>query len=608
MNRNVLLLIGLTIAVAGVWFARRGISPAAVKMAPVSGDVPSIEDPGSLRDLRGSRRSLADFQGHRACVLVFLGVECPLANLYVPELIRLHRRYSAQDVLFLGIYSHAGETIDRVAAHALEHKIPFTVLRDIGQGMADAVGVKRTPEVCLLDSRFGLRYRGRISDQYGVAHRRAKSGRDDLAIAIDELLADKAVSVTRTAADGCLLNRHRPRPSNKQVLFSRDVAPIMQRRCQVCHREQGQAPFSLTTYEDAAQLAEMIKEVVSERLMPPWHADAPRGRFRNDRRLTDDEIETIVAWVDNGQLPGRDDDMPPAKSWRDRWVIGQPDVVIHCPKKFEIPPDGIMPYQYAEVPAIVMSKVFPKDRWIKAAQVLPQERSVVHHVSIIISRPGGSLYSEGSDLKDVIAYIGWAPGDPVFSFPPGVGMKIPAGSRLEFELHYTPNGRAVTDRSSLALIFWDAPPPREARVICALNLKFKIPPGDSNYRAESTYRLPCDARLLASGPHMHLRGKSMLQEAIYPDGRVERLFSVPRYDFNWQTWYWYADPPRLPKGTRLHSVAYWDNSAENLFNPDPMATVEFGEQTTDEMMAPYAVIEVDPANDLPGGNVDLFVQ
>ena len=609
----VISLLLVIVAVLVVVWRRENPPPTAQPVresrAPVAmavDDAPRLEDPGSLRDMRGSRRSLSDFRAERACVLAFLGVECPLANLYVPELIRLYEKYHREGVLFVAVYPHEGETIDRVALHALEHDIPFTVLRDAGQKLADAAGVTRTPEVCVVDGDFRVRYRGRISDQYGVAHRRARATRHDLAAALDELLAGRPVSVPRTTADGCLLNRRAATHVERQVTFCRDVAPILQRRCEICHRSGGQAPFALVDYEEVSNLAEMIREVVHERLMPPWHVVAPVGTFRNDRRLNDDEVQTILAWVDAGRPRGDEADLPEPIVWPDRWEIGKPDVVIECPREFEIPADGIMPYQYAEVPPEVTQKVFAEERWIRAAQALPGNRSVVHHVSIFFSRAGGRLFSQQPDTRDLIGFIGWAPGDPHFEFPPGVGMRVPPATRLEFELHYTPNGRATRDRSSLGLIFWDEPPLREARVACALNTKFVIPPGDPHYRAESTYYVPCDARLLAAGPHMHLRGKAMWLDAVYPDGRRERLFTVPRYDFNWQTWYWFADPPELPEGTQLHSVSYWDNSPQNPFNPDPRVAVRFGEQTDDEMMAPYVVLEVD-ADEAAVRNVDLFV-
>jgi len=606
--RFVLIAVVLCATVAAVWLmvwtaqGRQTIDTAAVP-----GSAPVIEDPGSLRDIRGSRRSLADFLGSRAYVLAFLGVECPLANLYLPELQRLHYQFADKGVLFLAVYAHENETIDRIAMHVMERDLPFYVLRDTGQQLADQLGVTRTPEVCLLDRRFGLRYRGRISDQYGVAHRRASATRQDLSLAIDQLLSGQSIDIPRTTADGCLLNRRSSQKSEAEVTFTRDVAPILANRCQSCHRPEGQAPFSLVDFEEVVAMAEMIREVTVERLMPPWHAVSPPGTFRNDRRLSHEEIDTIVAWVDGDRLHGDEADLPPAVEWPEKWQIGEPDVVLESPEEFKVPADGVVPYRYAAVPRELTDQTFPEDRWVRAAQAVPGTRSVVHHILAFFCRRGGRLYSESPDSSDLIGLIGWAPGDPYWQLPPDVGLRIPARTRVEFELHYIPIGEPARDRSSLGLVFCDEQPSREARVVCALNIDIRLPPGAPHYRAESTYPLPCDARLLAAGPHMHLRGKSMWIDAIYPDRRRERVLNVPRYDFNWQHWYWYAEPPELPKGTKLHAVAHWDNSPQNPFNPDPTAEVVFGDQTTDEMMAPYLVLEIDPA-DLEGEELRLFVQ
>jgi thiol-disulfide isomerase/thioredoxin len=532
---------------------------------------------GSLRDVRGSRRTLLDFKNNRAVVLAFLGSECPLANLYVPRLIKFEKQYRSKGVQFVAVYSNEHESLDEIAAHAFDRDIPFPVLKDFGQELADAVGVKRTPTVVVLGKDYVVRYLGSIDDQYGIAFRRQQPKQTYLKNALEAVLSGKKVAEKRIESDGCLLDRANTvkRPP-RQVTYSKHIAAILQKPCQGCHRKGQIGPFSLMTYSDAVRRSAMIKEVVSQRRMPPWHADARYGKFENDRSMTQQEINTVVAWIENGMDRGHDRDLPPALQWAEGWAIGKPDVVLQMPKRFDVPADGVLSYKYFAVPT-----GFDEDRWVQAAEVNPGDPSVVHHVLVYVKRPGKRLYEiDGSTT----ALVGWAPGDNPTICPPNVAMLIPKGASLLFEVHYTPNGKATTDRTSVGLIFAKKPPARvEHRNIFA-NMRFRIPPGDPHYRAESTFTFRADARILALLPHMHYRGKSWRYVLIYPDGREENILSVPRWDFNWQTNYNFAEPLRVPKGTKLRATAYWDNSRNNPLNPDPSATVRYGLQSWEEMM------------------------
>ena len=557
--------------------------------AAVSG---RLVDPGSLRDIRGLPRSLQEFSGSKAYVLAFLGVDCPLANQYVPRLKDLFDRYAARKVEVFGIYPHELENIDRIAAHAQDHDIPFTVFKDMHQALADALGVERTPAVCVLDSQFVLRYHGRIDDQYEVNRRRADAGRTYLIEAIDAILADLPVPVERTTYGGCLLARHVPKP-NRDVTFTRDVALILQQRCEFCHREQGQAPFSLATYADAVRWSEMLKEVVIERRMPPWSADSRHGRFRNDRRLTEQEVDTIVAWVDHGTPFGDARELPPPRRWLDQWTIGEPDVVIESPVEFFVPADGVVDYQYALVPRSVTDQVFSADCWLQGAEAMPSSRSIVHHLQFNFVRPGVTPINDASfsGRPDIIGIIGWVPGDPQFVLPEGTALHIPKGTQIQIEAHIVPNGRATKERPRLAIQFAKQPPRRAARLIIPSTFDFRIAPGDPHHQGTCDYVFEHNSRLLSINPHMHLRGKSFQLRAFFPDGQQETLLSVPRYDFYWQTFYLLEKPAVIPKGTRLEAVGYWDNSRGNARNPDPTAEVGFGLKSTDEMLVAWMFVE-----------------
>jgi thiol-disulfide isomerase/thioredoxin len=540
-----------------------------------------VPDRSSLRDLRGNRRSLYSFKDNRALVLVFLGTDCPISNLYLPGVLELEKKYRARQVLFLAVYANEREDLDQVAMHAYDRDIPFPVLKDFGQRLADGLGVQRVPTVVVLDKDFILRYRGRVDDRYGVAFRRPQATRDDLAQALDEVLADKKVRVAETEPDGCLLDRPNKHPARTDVTYTKHVAPILQERCQACHRPEQAAPFSLLTYNDAVGHARMIKEVSTQRRMPPWHADPRHGKFLNDRRLTSQEIETLAAWVDSGMPRGADKDLPKPIAWEKGWRIGKPDLVLEMPQEFEVPATGVLPYKH-----FTIDPGFTEDVWVEKAEARPGAVGVVHHIVVYIQRPGKSMFSPDGDMSTL---VGWAPGDLGLNCPPGTALRVPKGSKLMFELHYTPNGTPARDRSKIGLLFAKKPPKYELLMNTFDNEDLRIPPRDPHYRAETTFRFRADGYLIALVPHMHWRGKDYFYEIIYPDGRKETLLSVPRWDFNWQNMYIFDKPIKAPKGSRVHAVAHWDNSRNNPYNPDPSKEVRFGLQTWEEMMVGWAV-------------------
>jgi hypothetical protein len=536
-----------------------------------------VPDVGTLRDVRGNRRALHSVADRHAVVLAFLGTDCPLSNLYLPGLIDLEKRYRSRGVQFLAVYPGEAEDLDQIAAHAADRDVPFPVLKDCGQRLAGAVGVSRVPAVAVLDGAFVLRYRGRIDDRYGPGYRREKATRDDLGRALDEVLAGKAVQVAETEADGCLFDRGGRTPTRTDVTFSKDVAPILQKRCQNCHRPEQAAPFALMSYDDAARHGRMLREVVAQHRMPPWHADRRYGHFANDRSLSAAEVETVAAWVDAGMPRGNDKDLPPPVERPKGWALGRPDLVLSMPEEFAVPATGSLPYQNWTI-----DPGFTEDRWVRVAEARPGAAGVVHHVVVYILPPGQKQPYGPNGALSVL--VGWAPGDLGLVCPPDTALRIPKGSKLRFELHYTPNGTAVKDRSSVGMIFAKEPPKYELFTNAFANDKILLPPKEPHYRAEANLRLRRDARLISFTPHMHWRGQDYRYEIIYADGKRETLLSVPRWDFNWQSVYQFREPIRFPKGARVHAVAHWDNSRNNPYNPAPEKAVRFGLQTWDEMM------------------------
>ena len=550
----------------------------------------------------------------RGVVLVFVSPGCPLGEKYLPRLAEMADHYRERGVWFFGIASGAGDTLEELRAWAEERKPGFPILHDVGNVQADALLVERSNEAILLDARARIRYRGGIDDQYGYGFTRPEPRHRYLADAVDAILArpSRAVSVKATDVAGCRLTRVQPtgptlppvqrvRPAAAAITahleaaepppevgpvdFAVYVAPILQDRCQACHRPGQVGGFSLLTAADARSHAAMIAEVVADRRMPPWHADPRHGEFANDRRLTSRERAVLLAWVDQGSPVGDVSREPPPRQWPEGWTIGVPDVVFEIPENNTVPAQGTVPYVTMRVPT-----GFTEDVWVQAAEARPGNSAVVHHILVFVEPPDGGRRRIAGDADGQLC--GYAPGDMPSVFPAGTAKKIPAGSRLRFQLHYTPNGRVQTDRSKVGLIFATTPPVREAVTLGIANPRFLIPAGADSHPVQAEHRFDREVRLLSFMPHMHLRGKAFRYTLHTPGLATEVLLDVPAYDFGWQTYYTLARPRTLPAGSRIVCDAVFDNSADNPANPDPTRSVTWGEQTWEEMMIGYVDVDL----------------
>jgi hypothetical protein len=454
-------------------------------------------------------------------------------------------------------------------------------LKDPGNVIADRFGARRTPEVFLLDAERVVRYRGRIDDQYGIGYSRAAPREKDLIRALDEVLAGRAVSRPVTEPAGCYIGRVERRQPHGYVTYCKQVARVLERHCTACHRAGSIAPFALERYQDAAGWAETIREVVRDGRMPPWDADPKYGRFVNNPSLSEAKKRLLEDWVENGVPEGDPKDLPKPERFTPGWRIAKPDRVIQMPTPYRVPATGVLPYEYFTV-----DPGFKEDKWVQASEVRAGSPAVVHHVVVIVQPPGAPSPALQGGIGSPVA-IG-APGTEPLVFPEGIARLVPAGSKLVFQMHYTPNGTEQTDQTAVGLLF--AAPSKvrkQARADMALNVELRIPPGQGDYRASADYQFRQNAILYSLFPHMHLRGKSFRMEARYPDGRREVLLNVPRYRFDWQNRYALAEPLRMPEGTVLHCEAQFDNSSTNLNNPNPDREVRFAVQTWDEMLVGY---------------------
>ncbi len=578
----------------------------------------------TLPDVHGRNRSLDELADKPLVVVAFLGTECPLARLYAPRLQELSEAYAARGVAFVGIDANQQDSLTEIAAFAQQYHLKFPLLKDRDQAVADQFGAVRNPEVFVLDRERAIRYRGRIDDQYGLGsssgYARAAVKTRNLGDALDELLSDKKVSQPSTQVTGCIIGRKVKTEPRAAVTYSKHIAAVMQDRCVACHRPGQVGPFALTDYDEIAGWGAMIKEVVSEGRMPPWSANPQFGHFANDARLSDAEKQLIDAWVDNGCPQGDPADLPAPRKWVDGWTIGEPHQVLRMEEAFNVPAEGVIPYQM-----FVVDPGWTEDKWIQKAEVLPSNRGVVHHIIAAISAPGkrlplgeGGVDSQRAGVdrlarlkaartrsRESAAALGddfggskltsYVPGRPPTTYQPGVAMFAPAGSKILFQIHYTPNGREAKDQSYIGMIFADPKTVKKrAHVLGVTGFNLEIPPFTDNYKVIAETIIHSDQLLLSMSPHMHLRGKSFRYEAVLPDGTSEILVDIPKYDFNWQLTYELAQPKLLPAGSKLQCTACYDNSENNIANPDPTKTITWGPQTWDEMMIGYyAVVTVE---------------
>ena len=412
------------------------------------------------------------------------------------------------------------------------------------------------------------------------------------------------------------------KPTGEVPTFSKDVAPILYKNCAGCHRAGEIGPMPLLTYKDARPWAKSIRDEVGDGTMPPWHADSKHGKFANDRSLSAAEKAVILEWANGGAPEGNPADLPPLPTFTEGWQLGEPDQVMQLPVEYKVPADGFVEYEYFEIPT-----GFTEDKWLEGLEVRPGNREVVHHVIISVRAPnperrpagfsaargmqippgqsGGGKEPEGAPRRARGQSLfpppqrggamigGFAPGSQILKLDAGSAILLRAGSTLVVQMHYTTNGTETTDRTKFGLFFGKGTPEVEMRMGTLVNGQLSIPAGDPNYSIAAEMTTVADVTLRQMLPHTHLRGKSWEYTVTYPDGRSEVILSVPKYDFNWQTDYVFAQPLKLPKGTKIRAVAHYDNSPANKSNPDPKVEAKWGDQTWEEMMFTSFVYSID---------------
>lgn len=569
------------------------VEPAAAQIDRdrVNEMIPNLE----VLDIDGRRVRLDQLTGARGLVIAVRDVSCPVAKRYGPRLARLEAAYAPQGVAFAFLNPTRHDTRPQMLDEVRTFGFKGRYLPDAQGRLAQALAARTTTEVFVLDAKRTLVYRGAVDDQYGIDYTKTEAGRPLLAAALDDLVAGRRIRNPATRAPGCELGIAPAAPTGaERVTYHRQVSRIVQAHCLECHHVGGAGPFPLDSYEALAGRAATVRRVLQDGFMPPWFAAPGGGPWTNDPSLSAWERRTLFRWLDAGLPAGDPVDSPLPRKYESGWTIGTPDLVVELPKAQEVPAEGFLKYRFDAV-----DLDFPEDRWVQAVEILPGARGNVHHVIVFLEpRDRGTIPA----LLDRLAALGskagsrraleshfaiYGPGTPANVFPPGTAKRLPAKTRLLFQLHYVATGVPAVDRTRLGIVFAKEPPRQELQTASAFNDEFAIPAGAPNYEVKGSYEFQEPGQLLWFGPHMHLRGKAFRYELVSPAGARTLLLDVPRFGFNWQIGYELARPIRVVPGTRLVATGWFDNSAQNPANPDPTRTVPFGMQSTDEMMIGY---------------------
>jgi len=566
-------------------FLLLGILAAAQSWAIKPGD--HVEN-FRLMDNQGNSQQLYYYDDAKAVVFLVQGNGCPIVRNAMPRFKELRDQYAEQGVQFFMLNSNLQDNRESITAEAEEFGYDIPILIDDTQIIGESMNLVRTGEVFVLDPQtWNVTYAGAMDDRLTYEKQKTEASEHYLQNAIEDMLAGEAVEVASADPLGCLINfpEQQARAQHANISYSEEIAPMLAENCVACHRQGGIGPWAMNDYNMVRGFSLMIREVVRTQRMPPWHADPAVGHFSNDRSLTPEETQTLVHWIEAGAPRGDGPDPLAAidHDWGE-WAVaepelGEPDYVIDLPA-MEIPATGVVDYQYHYVQNTV-----GKDVWVKAAEILPGDRGVLHHVITSF----GTLETEGRrkgrlKREGQAGLRGYVPGMTSQMFPQGTGVFLPADATLEFQVHYTTNGKATVDESRLGIWVYEEPPEHEVFSMILLNGRIKIPPNAKNHKETAEQVIPKDALVYNLLPHAHFRGKASQFSVIYPDGTEELLLSVPNYDFNWQTTYELEEPKVIPAGSKIVHTTWWDNSVQNPANPDPSVEVTWGEQSWEEML------------------------
>lgn len=532
-------------------------------------------DDFTLEDQHGVGSELYYYKKAPAVVILTSALGDKPSERALAAMEKLHAAYQARGVAFFALDSTAKDTyqaIDKAAANAA-----LPVLDDDLQLVGRALGVTSTAEAFVIDPKtWTIAYHGPIDPSFAAGRAPGAS----LAAALDAVLAGKAPAIAEAAVKGTTVDfpDRRRTADFAKITYTHDVAPILAAKCVACHAKGGVAPFAMNSYETVKGFAPMMREAIRARRMPPYQADHHGADFKNDLSLSDQQTLTLVNWVEAG-APRGDGEDPLAKLnyTAPEWPLGQPDVILDLPS-FDVPATGLVPYQ-----EFVVKNPAKEGKYLEAVAYLPGAAPVVHHI-VAGWNPEG-VTSQGQNWR--VDTGGWGPGSDPTRYPADTGPLVPAGGSFVFQMHYTPNGKPMTDHTRVGFYYKKDPPKYILRQLGIADFSIEIPAGDARHHERGYVEFPADVLLYAVRPHAHTRAYATKLTIRYPDGTEKLLHDQPRYDFNWQREYVFKDWLPVPKGSKLIADYVYDNSDSNPANPDPKSDVLFGEQTKDEMLFTY---------------------
>lgn len=522
----------------------------------------------SLLDQNGTFHHMAWYDDHKAIAFLVQLNGSEQTHSAAADYARMQSRFDADGVEFM-MLNPAGESRSSIKQELDTLALQVPVLIDDAQIISQAMGVDKSGEAFLYDPRsFEVIYRGSVAG---------------LEKALEEVVAGQSISTPSVAMSGS--DVHYNMVSSAGLSYSRDVAPILADNCATCHREGGIAPFSMDSHAMVQGWSPMIREVLMTKRMPPGQIDPHVGKFSNDYVLAVEEQQKIVQWIEAGAQKDGDIDPLAELTWpATKWALGEPDLIVKVPPQ-SIPATGILEYITVEVPIEL-----DRDRWVRASQYIPGDRTVLHHTLNDLVPPGatgrrGFLGGGDPNQANITAYI---PGAEPAIEPPNTGGLLKAGSTLRLQLHYTTTGKETVDASEIGVWFYpdDEIPTERMSGQCACIFPMgwtNITPFDPNFELRQSVTLKEDAYMQSFLPHMHFRGKSMRFNAHYPDGTEQELINIANYNYNWQISYKLEEPILMPAGTRIEAIGHYDNSTQNKANPDPSRSVPWGDQSWDEM-------------------------
>ncbi len=590
MTKAMMSALGATAAAALLFgCASDGSAPNALSAGTPTAAAEVASAPAAPATIDNFMLSDTDYMGHelyrmtdaKAIVIVTTGNGCPIARNLAPHLKTLKARYGGQGVQFLLLNSNLQDGRDAIAREKEEFSIDIPILMDSNQLVGEQLGVTRTAEFFVIDPKtWRIVYRGPLDDRMDYGTQKASADHPWASDAIEAVLAGRPAMAATKMSPGCLIDfPERARLAATKISYVKDVAPILEKKCVACHVEGGIGPFAMTSYDMVKGFSPMIREVLRTDRMPPWNVDPHVGKFADDKSLSPAEVKTVVHWIEQGAPRGTGGD-PLAMKRRValEWPLGKPDLIMDLPQ-YKVPASGVVDYQR---PIVV--NPLTEGKWVKASTYVVNQRQAVHHFlsGYLKDIPKDG---QGNESRWGASMGGYAVGAESTLWPKNVGTYLPPGGAIGFQAHYTPLGKDVVDASKIGLYFYKdgEKPDLVMRNSVIVDNTISIPPGEARHKETASIDVPKEMLLYSAFPHAHYRGYASDLWLQAPDGTKKLILAMPRYDFNWQREYTFAEPLKIAAGSKLIAHYWYDNSRQNPANPDATRTVPWGDQSWDEM-------------------------